>query len=94
MYYLQCLTEFIGTLVVFYIILSSNGDAISIGIAFAALILFSGKISGGNLNPAVSFMMYLNNKMPLSQMILYIGSQLLAAYTALWIFNNKTKFLM
>ena len=83
------LIEFIGTLLFLYVILSSNGDAISIGIILAGVILFGGKISGGNFNPAVSFMMYLGNKLDFSKMLFYIIAQLLGGTCALLLYTNR-----
>jgi len=39
-----------------------------------------GKISGGYFNPAVNFMMFLNNKIDLTKFILYSLIQLIAGF--------------
>ena len=57
--FLSILTEFIGTFVFLTVILKTN-DALAIGLTLAGVIYFGGKVSGGNYNPAVSYMMYLN----------------------------------
>ena len=91
MYYLPFAVELVGTLIFLYVILASGGDAISIGIALAAVILFGGKLSGGNFNPAVSIMMYLNNKMSVGKLVVYIVAQVLGGAIALWLYNNRVR---
>jgi len=74
---LMCLIiEFLGTFVFLSVILGT-GMALPIGLTLSAVIWFGGKFSGGHFNPAVSFMMYLNKKIPFEKMILYIIVQLL-----------------
>ena len=87
--FLSILTEFIGTFVFLTVILKTN-DALAIGLALAGVIYFGGKVSGGNYNPAVSYMMYLNKKLDLSKFLLYILAQIVGASSAL-LFHNFTK---
>ncbi len=91
MYYLPFAVELVGTLIFLYVILASGGDAISIGVALAAVILFGGKLSGGHFNPAVSIMMFFNNKLGVSKLIVYIIAQVLGGILALWIYNNRVR---
>jgi glycerol uptake facilitator-like aquaporin len=91
MYYLPFAVELVGTLIFLYVILASGGDAISIGIALAAVILFGGKLSGGHFNPAVSIMMYLNNKLGAGKLVVYIVAQVLGGAVALWLYNNRIR---
>ena len=86
---LQLFTEFIGTFIFLGVILKT-GDALAIGIALASVIYFGGKISGGNFNPAVSFMMLLSNKMDITKFVAFVIAQLLGA-TAAFIFHTYTK---
>ena len=83
---IKYLVEFIGTFIFLSVILSS-GNAIYIGLSLAIVIIWGGKISGGNFNPAVSVMMYFNKKMPLLDLIMYIVSQVLGGVVAL-LFNK------
>jgi aquaporin Z len=92
MYYLPFVIELIGTFIFLYIIISSGGNAIAIGVALAAMVFFGGKISGGNFNPAVSFMMYLNNQLTTSKLFVYILAQIIGASLALWLYKNKNQF--
>jgi glycerol uptake facilitator-like aquaporin len=87
--FLQFFTEFIGTFIFLTVILKT-GDALAIGIALASVIYFGGKVSGGNFNPAVSFMMLLSNKMDITKFIVFVIAQLLGA-TGAYIFHSYTK---
>ena len=86
---LQLFTEFIGTFIFLGVILKT-GDALAIGIALASVIYFGGKISGGNFNPAVSFMMLLSNKMDITKFVAFVIAQLLGG-TAAFLFHTYTK---
>ena len=52
-----------------------------------------GKLSGGNYNPAVSFMMFLNNKLSLHEMLLYMGGQLAGAFCAYHFVTKGNKLI-
>ena len=80
------LVEFLGTLVFFTVILrfaSKEWCAFPIGLALMAAILFGGAVSGGHFNPAVTFMMLMNNKISVDKTIAYVVAQLFAACSAL-----------
>ena len=64
---LKLFVEFLGTFVFLSVILGT-GEAIPIGVALVAVIFLGGKYSGGNFNPAVSFMSYLNDKLSFENM--------------------------
>jgi glycerol uptake facilitator-like aquaporin len=87
--FLEFFTEFIGTFIFLGVILKT-GDALAIGIALASVIYFGGKVSGGNFNPAVSFMMLLSNKMDIVKFMIFVIAQLLGA-SAAFIFHSYTK---
>ena len=82
-------TEFIGTFIFLSVILKS-GDPLAIGLALASVIYFGGKVSGGNFNPAVSYMMLLSNKLDGSKFFVYIIAQFLGA-TAAYLFHRYSK---
>lgn len=86
---LEFFTEFIGTFIFLGVILKT-GDPLAIGIALASVIYFGGKVSGGNFNPAVSFMMLLSNKMDIIKFVAFVIAQLLGA-SAAFIFHSYTK---
>ena len=85
------LIEFIGTFVFLTVILAT-GKAIPIGLALAAMIYWGGPVSGGCFNPAVSLVSYLNNSLSMTDMVIYIVLQLLAAACA-YAFFKQTKGL-
>lgn len=82
MAYGKYLVEFIGTFIFLSVILTS-GEAIPIGIALITAILFGGKISGGNFNPAVSIMMHLKGTLNMTDLVGYIVAQVLGGVAAL-----------
>lgn len=86
---LEFFTEFIGTFIFLGVILKT-GDPLAIGIALASVIYFGGKVSGGNFNPAVSFMMLLSNKMDIIKFVAFVIAQLLGAIAA-FLFHSYTK---
>jgi glycerol uptake facilitator-like aquaporin len=58
-----------------------------IGFALAVAIILVGSISGGHLNPAVSFMFFLNKELNTFELLLYIVAQLLGAVSAFALFR-------
>jgi aquaporin Z len=83
--------ELLGTFVFLAVIITSghatsrSADAltwIKIGLALAISILLVSTISGGHLNPAVSFMLYLNNDINIQSLVVYISGQLIGAILA------------
>lgn len=87
---LSLVTEFIGTFIFLSVILKT-GEPIPIGIALITMIYFGGKYSGGNYNPAVSLMMFLNDKLDLQTMLFYILTQLVAGTCAYFFIKNANK---
>lgn len=81
--------EFIGTFI-FLSVIISQGTAIPIGLALAAVIYFGGSISGGHFNPAVSIMQFMNGKINMLTLILYIVVQVVAALFA-YVFYKSNK---
>ena len=76
------IAEFIGTLALVYVILAT-GQPIAIGLALALIIMVIGGISGGHVNPAVSFAMYLGGKLSQEDLIQYIIAQVSGGIVAL-----------
>ncbi len=85
------LAELIGTFIFLGVIITSGhasskvNDAftwIKIGLALSVAILLVGYVSGGMLNPAVSFMLYLNNDITMEKMIISIFAQIIGAILA------------
>jgi aquaporin Z len=84
------IVEFLGTLFFLYVILAT-GNALAIGAALAIAILVGGNISGGNYNPAVSVMMVAAGKLPKSDLLPYILSQVAGGLAALELYK-RVKF--
>ena len=76
------IAEFIGTLALVYVILAT-GQPLAIGLALALIIMVIGGISGGHVNPVVSFAMYLGGKLSQEDLIPYIIAQVSGGIVAL-----------
>ena len=75
------LAEFFGTCFFLYVILAT-GNPIAIGAALAIVIMIIGPISGGHVNPAVTFAMAYSNKIAIKEILPYCLAQILGALTA------------
>ena len=76
------IAEFLGTLSLEFVILAT-GQPIAIGLALALIIMVIGGISGGHVNPAVSFAMYLIGKLSQEDLMPYIIAQVAGGLVAL-----------
>jgi len=76
------IAEFLGTLSLVFVILAT-GQPIAIGLALALIIMVIGGISGGHVNPAVSFAMYLMGKLSQEDLMPYIIAQVAGGLVAL-----------
>jgi len=81
------LAEFVGTLVLILSVLLSGGNALVIGATAAAVLLAIGKISGGNINPAVSFAFFLKGDLSATKFMTYALTQLAAAGAAYYAYT-------
>lgn len=85
------LSELLGTFILVSIILIVTSDkqynnyhtSFAIGFALAVAIILTGHISGGHLNPVVSLVMFLNNKIKMSKFIQYVIGQSIGGVLAL-----------
>ena len=64
---------------------------LKIGLALGVSIALFGGVSGGNFNPAVSFMLFLNNQLSRTELLTYIVAQLIGAVLAYYVFITITK---
>jgi len=78
--------EFLGTLFLMYIILST-GNWLAISAALGIAILLGGPISGGSFNPAVSIALFVSGKLPISDLFPYITAEVAGALAAYEIFK-------
>ena len=76
------LAEFIATTFFVYIILLT-GNPFAIGSSLAISVFTTAKISGGHVNPAVTFIMWIAGKLPTVDLAPYILAQLSGALAAL-----------
>lgn len=81
------MAEFLGTLLLVLSILASGGNAWFIGLTLAVVILFTGKTSGGHVNPAVSVAMYMKGKLSMDELAGYVVSQVLGGVTSVYLFK-------
>jgi len=93
--------EVIGTFVFLSVIISSGHatsrceDAltwIKIGLALAVSLLLVASISGGHLNPAVSFMLYLNKDIDIKTLCSYVIAQIIGAVLAFAYYLTAKKY--
>ena len=84
--------EVLGTFIFLGVIITVVNDKTSmanwlkIGLALSVVIVFFGNVSGGNFNPAVSFMLFLNDQLSSIELFSYIIAQLVGALLAYYIF--------
>jgi len=75
--------EFLGTCIFFSGILLSGGDATKVGLALFVAACTIGDVSGGHMNPAVSFMLFVKNSGNVMKMVMYQGAQVAGGIAAL-----------
>ncbi len=78
--------EFIGTFALLSAILFT-GSWLWIGAALALIVYSIGGISGGHVNPAVSFAMYMKGALSMNEFIHYTLVQLAGAFAALYTYR-------
>lgn len=87
----QFLAEFYGTFILVFIgtgaiAVGQNTSLLGIAFAFSAAVIgviyTVGHISGAHINPAVTLAMYLDKRMQLSTVFVYVSAQLLGAFFA------------
>ena len=78
--------EFVGTFALLSAILFT-GSWLWIGAALALVVYAIGGISGGHVNPAVSFAMYMKGALSMNEFIHYTLVQLAGAFAALYTYR-------
>ncbi len=81
------LIEFIGSLVFFYVVITTK-NALFIGLTLALCIYLGGKISGGNFNPAITLMLVVANKQQMSTLLPYVLAQVAGALAAIELYKR------
>jgi aquaporin Z len=78
--------EFVGTFALLSAILFT-GSWLWIGAALALVVYAIGGISGGHVNPAVSFAMYMKGAISMNEFFMYSLVQLAGAFAALYTYR-------
>ena len=81
------IAELVGTFAFVLVILASGGNAYIIGAALAIIILLIGSISGGHVNPAVSFSMFMKGTMTPMEFTTYAVAQLIGGLGAVYAYK-------
>jgi aquaporin Z len=90
MNFYKYLAEFFGTFTLVMVTLVT-GNPLIIGVTLTLIILLTSSISGGHINPAVSFAMVSIKQMETELLIPYIASQILGGLTAVEIYHRYKK---
>ena len=83
---LNFLAELVGTFL-FILTILATGNFVAIGFSLAAIIYLIGNVSGANLNPAVTFAMFLSGKLDIVRSFGYILAQMLGSAAAYYSFT-------
>jgi aquaporin Z len=81
------IAELVGTFAFILVILASDGNAYIIGAALAIVILLIGSISGGHVNPAVSFAMFMKGGMTPVEVASYVVAQWIGGIGAVYAYR-------
>ena len=84
---LPYIAEYLGSFFFILAIFASGGNPLIIGGALAIVVYLIGGISGANVNPAVSFAMYLKNDLSLNKYVGYVVAQLLGGASAYYTYR-------
>lgn len=85
--YNNYLAEFLGSTFFVYVILAT-GNPIAIGASLALVILLTGNISGGHINPIVSITMASAGKLPTAEIVPYCLAQIFGGLVALELYKR------
>jgi len=84
---LPYIAEYLGSFFFILAIFASGGNPLIIGGALAIVVYLIGGISGANVNPAVSFSMYLKNDLSFNKYVGYVAAQLLGGASAYYTYR-------
>lgn len=88
---LFCLAEFIGVFIVIYVVLYSRGNAYAIVAALAAVIIVGSLLSFPMfVNPAISFICFMNSDIILSKFISCLIAEISGGLLALAVYRVVT----
>ena len=86
MYY-NYLVEFLGTAFFIYVILAT-GNPLAIAAALALVIVLTGDVSGGHINPAVTIAMASAGKISTTEILPYCMAQVFGGLVALELYKR------
>jgi len=75
-----CIAELVGTIIFFTGILANGGNMFVVGLSLYIAANIAGGVSGGHLNPAVTFMMLVRGEVDPIRATGFIACQLIGAY--------------
>lgn len=81
------LAEFFGAVFFIYVILAT-GNPLAIGAALALVLLLTGPVSSGNVNPAVTITLASAGKFPTADIIPYCLAQIFGGLVALEVYKR------
>lgn len=81
---------FLGTIITVINSTESTMNFLKIGLALIVSISFFGGVSGGAFNPAVSLLLYINDKISIQVMAVQIVAQICGCLLAVLVFRNIT----
>jgi glycerol uptake facilitator-like aquaporin len=84
------LVEFLGTVILMYVILATQ-NWLAMGITLAIIALLGTHISGGAYNPAVEISLYAAGKVSKNDLIPYIIVEILGALFAYYLYKKFVK---
>ena len=85
----KLLVEFIGAFILMSVVLFV-GEPIPVAAALLVSIYIAGKISGGHINPAVSFAFFVDGKLGGPELLGYMSAQILGALTAVGVYKLQS----
>jgi glycerol uptake facilitator-like aquaporin len=83
---LPLLSEYFGTFLLTLSILTISNPLI-VGLIFSAILYLTAGVSGGSMNPAISVVMFMKNKLGSQELLKYIFVEVAAAVSAFYIFK-------
>jgi len=79
--------EFLGTFLLVLSVFASGGNAYVVGATLAVIIILTGKVSGGHVNPAISMAMYVKGAISFKELLGYVVSQLAGGVASLYAYR-------
>ena len=86
MKFIEVVPEMLGTFALIFSILAT-GNWLAIGLTLAGVIFAVGDLSGANVNPIVSLVMLLNNKITVRMFFEYVAAQAVGGVAALYLYK-------